>query len=387
MAILLSSLIKEVSDKDVTLVAGKEGLHTTVSWVHMVETVEATNFLDGGEIAFVTGLGITKHDTILDLVTSIYKRNGAGVFINIGPFISSVPDDVIAYCNENAFPLFTVPWKVHLAEIIRRFSHTITKDEQKHLQISSAFMNALFFPNQEELYVAPLTQHGFQVNWHYAVCMLKFPAGSEITISYIDQLTLRIERFLKHYYDNYATFRLDESIVIIMADYSDEQVRELVAKVFERSRSYCSKNSLPFVGCGRLTQSMRCIYKSYNQANSITNLQANGKIPKSNVFYSDMGIYRLLMSITDTDSMNYFCQQTIMPLVEYDKKNDTNLTEVLKKYLQNNGSVNDTANELYVHRNTINYKLKKIEELLDVDSSSLDFRIHATLGLYLLDLL
>ena len=40
------------------------------------------------------------------------------------------------------------------------------------------------------------------------------------------------------------------------------------------------------------------------------------------------------------------------------------MTDVLKKYLQNNGSVNDTANQMYVHRNTINYKLKKIEEIL-----------------------
>ena len=63
------------------------------------------------------------------------------------------------------------------------------------------------------------------------------------------------------------------------------------------------------------------------------------------------------------------------------------MTDVLKKYLQNNGSVNDTANQMYVHRNTINYKLKKIEEILDVDLSSLDFRIHATLCLYLLDLM
>ena len=63
------------------------------------------------------------------------------------------------------------------------------------------------------------------------------------------------------------------------------------------------------------------------------------------------------------------------------------MTEVLKKYLQTNGSLNDTANQMYVHRNTINYKLKKIEEILDVDLSSLDFRIHVTLGLYLLDLM
>lgn len=387
MAILLSSLIKEVSNMDVTLVAGEKGLHTPVSWVHMVETVEATNFLDGGEIAFITGLGLSNQDTIFDLITSIRQRNAAGVFVNLGPFIEAIPDEVAAYCNENNFPLFTVPWKIHLAEIIRRFSYAITKDDQKHLQISAAFMNALFFPEQEQLYVAPLTQYGFQTNWHYAVCLLKFPSGDAADIPYIDRLALRLERFLKHYYENYATFRLDEYIVIVMGDYTEDQVRELVAKVFERTRTYCASDALPAIGCGRLTQSIRCLYKSYNQAKSIANLQEKKKISKSNIFFADMGIYRLLMSITDDDTKEYFCQETIMPLVNYDAKNETNLTEVLKKYLQNNGSVNDTANQMYVHRNTINYKLKKIEEILDVDLSSLDFRIHATLGLYLLDLM
>ncbi|MDO5126984.1 MAG: PucR family transcriptional regulator ligand-binding domain-containing protein [Eubacteriales bacterium] len=387
MAILLRSLIKEVSNMDITLVAGESGMNTPVSWVHMVETVDATSFLDGGEVAFVTGIGLSKQDTILDLISNIHDRNAAGVFVNLGPFIDSIPEAVIKYCNEKEFPLFTVPWKIHLAEIIRKFSCEITKDDQKHMQISSSFMNALFFPEQEHLYITPLAQYGFQPNWQYAVCMLKFTLNDSTDIPYIERLTLQMERFLKHYYNNYAVFRLEESIIIIMADYTEDEVRELVAKIFERSRTYCSPDALPSIGCGRLTQSLRCIYKSFQQAKSITNLQERKKISKSNIFYSDMGIYRLLMSVTDTDAINYFCNETIMPLVDYDKTNNSNLTEVLRKYLQNNGSVIDTANEMYVHRNTINYKLKKIEEILDVDLSSLDFRIHAALGLYLLDLL
>ena len=40
---------------------------------------------------------------------------------------------------------------------------------------------------------------------------------------------------------------------------------------------------------------------------------------------------------------------------------------LLDCYMKHNGSVQDTAEELFVHRNTVNYKIKKIEALLNVD--------------------
>ena len=68
MAVELERLIKKVSDYDIKLEAGMGGLHNAVSWVHMVETSEATTFLDGGEIAFVTGIGTSGEDGLLTLV-------------------------------------------------------------------------------------------------------------------------------------------------------------------------------------------------------------------------------------------------------------------------------------------------------------------------------
>ena len=51
MAIELQRLMEKVAHMDVTLVAGEGGIHHLVSWVHMIETMEASDFLEGGEIA------------------------------------------------------------------------------------------------------------------------------------------------------------------------------------------------------------------------------------------------------------------------------------------------------------------------------------------------
>ena len=53
----------------------------------------------------------------------------------------------------------------------------------------------------------------------------------------------------------------------------------------------------------------------------------------------------------------------------------------MESYLRHSGSVKDTAEEMFIHRNTVNYKIKKIEELLQLDLSNLDNRIKLTMGL------
>ena len=71
MAVNIFELMKQVKNMDVTLIAGEKGLHNLVTWVHMIETIEATSFLDGGEIAFTTGFGLNNGETLLELINKL----------------------------------------------------------------------------------------------------------------------------------------------------------------------------------------------------------------------------------------------------------------------------------------------------------------------------
>ena len=54
MALELDRLMKKIQHMDITLRAGEKGLNHLVSWVHMIETLEASTFLEGGEISIIT---------------------------------------------------------------------------------------------------------------------------------------------------------------------------------------------------------------------------------------------------------------------------------------------------------------------------------------------
>jgi DNA-binding PucR family transcriptional regulator len=85
--------------------------------------------------------------------------------------------------------------------------------------------------------------------------------------------------------------------------------------------------------------------------------------------YNDYKFYSLIDSIANNNSefSNEYCHSSVLKLLEYDSNNHTDYYKILKVYLQNNQNTNLTSEKLFIHRNTLNYKLNKIKDILGVD--------------------
>jgi purine catabolism regulator len=62
-------------------------------------------------------------------------------------------------------------------------------------------------------------------------------------------------------------------------------------------------------------------------------------------------------------------------LADYDKRTGSDLVATLKAYLDNERNVSKTADALFMHRNSIKYRLEKIESLLTSDLNDPDNRL------------
>jgi DNA-binding PucR family transcriptional regulator len=100
-----------------------------------------------------------------------------------------------------------------------------------------------------------------------------------------------------------------------------------------------------------------------------------------------MGLYRLLIGIDDPEILEDYYSQSLSCLVEYDREYHSNLLETLRAYFDNNCSVKETAEQLYVHRNTVNYKLGRIEEVTGLSLASTQTRLQLTLALMISDMI
>lgn len=391
MSAILKDLIKQVDRGDIKLVAGRNGFSNPVEWVHMVDNTEIADFLVGGEVAFTTGIGVKEDMTLLDLVKRVYKNHASGMVINVGPYVPEITKEVIEFGNQHDFPIFEVPWSVHMADIMRLFCFTITRQEQRAMELSAAFKYAIFTPKQEELYVSALMQKGYFAEWNYVVSMIdicdRLEGENDVTFyapiskERLQMFTKKADRVITQDKHDAVVFSDNDRIVVVLSDIQEMEAAKLIEKVKAQMIQFLKSTEAIFAGVGSTANGFRKLSKSYMLSKKIVDLSKIEYREEETRTYDSMGVNRLLFNIDNVDSFEDYYNDTIKPLDDYDSLNGSNLVEVLDCYMKHNGSVQDTAEELFVHRNTVNYKIKKIETLLNVDITKFAVRNELALGL------
>lgn len=78
--------------------------------------------------------------------------------------------------------------------------------------------------------------------------------------------------------------------------------------------------------------------------------------------------------------------QFLSPLLSQDEQRSTELLPTLRTWLRNDAQPSRTCEELFIHRNSLSYRLKRIEEMLGISLSSLDGRATCLMALRLVDI-
>src|SRR5205809_276083 len=105
--------------------------------------------------------------------------------------------------------------------------------------------------------------------------------------------------------------------------------------------------------------------------------RGNGRKGKTTHF-EDLGSYRFVLGQPESD-IEAFAERVLGPLADDDRYAD--LVRTLEAYLKLHGSVNGVARELYLHRNTVRQRLRRIGQLTGAKLSSSDDRLALQLAL------
>lgn len=101
------------------------------------------------------------------------------------------------------------------------------------------------------------------------------------------------------------------------------------------------------------------------------------------VEYNSLGIYRLLGQLEGQPAVMQFCQQIIGPLVEYDRSHNSSLVQTMDAYFTHHGNISQTAESLFIHCNTLLYRLERVQELTGQSLEQADMRLALHLSLKL----
>lgn len=375
MSLLVSDWYHSVRQDEVTLVAGEAGLSRQVCRVHVVEKANFAAFLEGHEIIFVTGVALDRPPELLELVESCFHAGIAAVVVNLGGYIKTLPPEVSAFCDQNALPLFTVPWHIHIESLMQKVFQMVADTEADRKALETAVLNSIQFPERQELYVNELRNHGFAPEWRYCVALAQTSEAAS------PQLLTDTQNYLEDQGLRAIPLMLGATLVVLFANYSSEDVEEKMRELCSALQSALNLKELPLFAVGRCTKSVRCIQKSYTLADKILALQLRGQLPAALHAYNNLGIYKIVIGLENQDVLSEIHEEYLAPLQSYDKTCGTDYVEFVRNYLKYDGQVHEISQKMFIHRNTVHYKIRKVEEILDCDLQRTDTKMYLLIAI------
>lgn len=386
MSIMVKDIFKLESLSNMEMIAGSEGLDRYIDWIYVAECfdnpLESIQWLQGGELVFITGSKI-KGDLsyIRKIIEGISEKKAAGLLVNIGPYISSIPEEAIKSANELKVPLFIIPWSVKLTDVSKEITNQIILSNIEEESLAHFLSNLLFGDGEiNGDAIKKAAYFGYDLEGKCAICIIdidKFQLYldernifEEVGVNKIKILFKRIveDIFKKHGF-KIPIIDKDDAVVLFLKDDKNYMLR--TEKVLVEIQSVLKNemdNISVSIGIGNGYNDLKMMRKSLKEAElAIKYLKCNGydsKIKK----YDEIGVYKLLFNIDNSSILENFYYSILEPIIENDNRNkEVNSINILETYFNENCNVTSTADKLFLHRNTLKYRIKKIEELLGRD--------------------
>jgi purine catabolism regulator len=166
-------------------------------------------------------------------------------------------------------------------------------------------------------------------------------------------------------------------------DTSDEQtILSSLERTQTRLQPQNARNKLFYSGgIGQIAKNVQAIPQAWREAQQALEigrrLFGEGKLHS----FASLGIYRLLFPLYGEQILLDFYHETLGPLLDADNRGNQALLETLEGFFRCNGNLSETARVMHLHRNSLLYRLSRIEELLGRSLESAELRLSLQIAL------
>lgn len=359
MAVTLMMLCGSTEEKySMKLVAGKAGMDNIVRWVHIVEDSGAQPFLRGGELAVTTGVGHTGTEWLTGFVSALKNGGAVGAVILVGGAIPAIPEEVIRYCEHNAFPLFEITDSTKILDMTYELCRRITGMEKHDNALNDALRAVIADPSSLRSHTKLLTRSELSDESAYsavAACLIS-ETGEAVHAGTLAE-NADVRRTIKNMQHRSAVITHNGILAAVCQSSGESELKALC----ECLKGAAGPKCRIFIGVSEKVHGLAGISTAYEQAEAAMVSSVLSGINCS--LYRNIGILQLILGVKDKSILRSYVREQLGKLHDHDSEHGTDLTHILRVYLENNCSVNEAAAIEKVHRNTVNSKVRAVKEL------------------------
>lgn len=183
-----------------------------------------------------------------------------------------------------------------------------------------------------------------------------------------DKLLGIIRHYLKLSQCKYIIKNKAEKILVLLHVKNDMEKEKIKNTFLLIQKSITSELSVSIsIGFGCNYNKLTDVKKSFWEAEKA--LKVGRYVWKKDyiIGYEELGIYRLFVEKTDPEEIKRHYAYTVGGIITYDEKFNGDLFNTLETYYDCDKNITKTANQLFIHRHTLRYRLNKIKEITGLD--------------------
>ncbi len=155
-------------------------------------------------------------------------------------------------------------------------------------------------------------------------------------------------------------------------------IKQLAEAVLARARTQYPNARLA-LGIGRPVSTLAEWRATYQEAMAAQRVALQWHIFQP-LYFADLGVYRLLSLLLETAELRSFYRETLGELADEKYANEDFVT-TLEAFFEEHANLSQTANKLHIHRNTLLYRMERIEQIGGFDLENPETRLAVHLAL------
>lgn len=356
------------------LVAGKNGINRNIGHVTVMEVPDIIKWLKENDF-IITSFYCLKDDIDgqCKLIKDLSLTSCAGIAIKTGQYVKSLSKKVIDTADSCGLPLFIIPFELTYIDIIYILNNCIYEAANPRVILEKYIKDILF-----ELYTdAPtMLERGKLLGYNpnesqYIAMTFKFKNGetfNEDDLSKLWSSGVSIAQRASSFHDLLHSIAVNtENCCSIFLDSATVQGLNRTIPSIEREASIRIASSFPnkniVIGYGNSHTGLSGIRKTYFESLKAINI---GSVfyPENNIYkISDLEFHDMILNALSTNSTGFY--DTIISQLD-----NSDILQTLIKYFECNTDLDETSRKLYVHKNTVKYRLNRVKELTGLDIKS-----------------
>ena len=360
--------------------AGQAGLGNPVRWPYVAENNEIADWVMGGELVFVTGINHPRDEAnLLLLVRQAVERATAGLVILTGAeYIQRIPASVLAEAERLGLPLLEQPYQLKMVVVTQAIGTALVQQQmlgssRQHVleQLLEGDYQSLDVLRQRAISLdLPL-----DVPRQIALLRLQNSEqlfdgetpgeGERLLRDNRHCLQQRLEQCLQRLGDPLPLISQGDHCIALLpcASVQDEQRnRRQLGELLDALNAELQPQRL-YMGLSSGSHRPERFGRALGQARQA--LVAAQAFPErlGLCSFNELGVIELLAAIGDRSLLDRFVERTLGPLIGDDSRHEPVLMPTLEAWFHENANLALAAQRLGVHRNTLSYRVQRIEAL------------------------